>query len=109
MDNPDKEFPGVRVLGTIGWIVIGLIIGYMAIEDSKQQFQLGAAMALFMGLYSFSLPNTPPKAKGEKVTAREVLGLDALSLMKKRSFAVMVISSVLICIPLSFYYGFANP
>lgn len=109
MDNPDKEFPGVRVLGTIGWIVIGLIIGYMAIEDSKQQFQLGAAMALFMGLFSFSLPNTPPKAKGEKVTAREVLGLDALSLMKKRSFAVMVISSVLICIPLSFYYGFANP
>ncbi|MEM6800434.1 MAG: nucleoside permease [Bacteroidota bacterium] len=108
MDNPDKEFPGVRVLGTIGWIVIGLIVGYMEIEESNAQFQLCGALALFMGLYSFSLPHTPPKAKGQAVTVKEILGLDALSLMKKRSFAVMVISSVLVCIPLSFYYVATN-
>ncbi|MEO1217430.1 MAG: nucleoside permease [Bacteroidota bacterium] len=108
MDNPDKDFPGVRVLGTIGWIVVGILVGTLAIEESNAQFQLCGVMALFMGLYSFSLPNTPPKAKGKEVTISDILGLDALSLMKKRSFGVMVISSVLVCVPLSFYYVATN-
>lgn len=108
MTDPDKEFPGIRVLGTIGWIVIGLIIGFLKIEPTVTPFYICIGASIVMGLYSFTLPPTPPKATG-KVTAREVLGLDALKLMKERSFAVLVIASVLICIPLSFYYGWANP
>jgi nucleoside transporter len=109
MTNPDKEFPGIRVLGTIGWIVIGLIIGFLKIEPTAIPFYICAGSSVAMGLYAFSLPATPPKAKGTSVSVREILGLDALKLMGERSFAVLVISSVLICIPLSFYYGWANP
>lgn len=109
MDNPDKEFPGIRVLGTIGWIVIGLIIGFLKIEPTAIPFYICAGSSVVMGLYAFTLPATPPKAKGTSVSVKEILGLDALKLMKERSFAVLVIASVLICIPLSFYYGWANP
>jgi nucleoside transporter len=69
---------------------------------------IAAGSSIIMGLYCFTLPHTPAPKKGEKVTVRDVLGLDALGLMKNRSFAVLVISSMLICIPLSFYYSFAN-
>ena len=109
MDDPAKEFPGIRVLGTIGWIVAGLLIGGMAIEDSNVQLQIGAMASLVLGIYSFFLPATPPKAKGEATTVWKLLGFDALKLMKDRSFAILVISSLLISIPLAFYYAFANP
>ncbi len=109
MDNPEKEFPSIRVLGTIGWIVAGVIIGLMKIEPTALPLQIGASISLLLGIYSFTLPNTPPKAKGEAVNVGKILGLDALKLMKDRSFAVLVISSLLISIPLSFYYNFTNP
>ena len=110
MDDPERQFPGVRLFGTIGWIVVGLgIIGPLSLDPTVYPLMIAAGAGLAMGLYSFTLPHTPPKAKGEKITAREIMGLDALALLKKRSFAVVVIASVLICIPLSFYYTWANP
>lgn len=109
MDNPEKEFPSIRVLGTIGWIVAGIIIGLMKIEPTALPLQMGAGISLLLGIYSFTLPNTPPKAKGEAINVGKILGLDALKLMKDRSFATLVISSLLISIPLSFYYNFTNP
>lgn len=108
MKDPSSQFPGVRVLGTISWIIVGLIVGFMGVEDLNTPILIASGASVVMGLYCFTLPHTPAPKKGEKVTARDVLGLDALGLMKNRSFAILVISSMLICIPLSFYYSFAN-
>ena len=108
MDDPGKEFPSVRVLGTISWIVVGLLIGYLNIESEATPILIAAGMSVVMGLYCFTLPHTPPKSKGEKAKWQDVIGLDALKLMKERSFAVLFVASLLICIPLSFYYSFAN-
>ena len=109
VENQEKDFPGIRVLGTIGWIAAGLFIGFLAMEKSVVPIQIAAASSVLMGLYCFTLPHTPPKAKGQKAGIREILGLDALSLMKDRSFATVIISSFLICIPLAFYYAWTNP
>jgi nucleoside transporter len=108
MASPEKQFPAVRVFGTIGWIVAGLIVGFMKVEATALPLQIAALCSIVLGLFSFALPHTPPKSLGHKVTVRDVLGLDALGLMKDRSFAVFVIGSLLICIPLGFYYGFTN-
>lgn len=109
MDDPKKEFPPIRVLGTIGWIVAGLLISFLDLEDSVQVFKIGALVSVILGIYSFFLPHTPPKSKGQKPTIRDVLGLDALALMKDRSFAIFILCSLLISIPLAFYYSFTNP
>jgi len=108
MDDPGKEFPGVRVLGTISWIVAGLIVGFLNVESQDTPILIAAGMSVVMGLYSFTLPHTPPKRREEKASWQDIIGLDALKLMKERSFAVLFIASLLICIPLSFYYSFAN-
>ena len=103
VSNPEKEFPGLRVWGTIGWIVAGLALTAIGWEKSIHMFYLTAAAALALGLYSFTLPDTPPIKEG-KVSARQILGLDALSLLKNRSYLIFMLSSFLICIPLAFYY-----
>ncbi len=108
MEDPGKQFGPIRVLGTLGWIVVGLIIGTMKIEASALTFQIAAACSMLLGLYSFLLPHTPPKVSGP-VSVRDVLGLDAIALFKDRAFTTVFIASVLICIPLAFYYSFANP
>jgi nucleoside transporter len=108
MDDPAREFPRVRVLGTIGWIVAGYVIDYMGFGRSAGMFQAAGAASLALGLFSLALPYTPPAKLGHPIAARDILGLDALKLMKDRSFAIFVLGSFLICIPLQFYYAFAN-
>ncbi len=108
MQNPGKEFPAVRVLGTIGWIVAGLTIGFLRLESTAVPMRIAAASSLGLGMFCFVLPHTPPTRVAERVTARDVLGLDALQLLRDRSFAIFVIGSFLVSIPLQFYYAFAN-
>lgn len=108
MENPSRQFPSVRVLGTLGWIAVGILVSALKIDTTAMPLKLAAGASLAMGFYSFLLPNTPPKSKGKAVTVREIIGLDALKLMKDRSFAVFVVCSLLICIPLAFYYNFTS-
>jgi nucleoside transporter len=146
LDDPARQFPGVRVAGTIGWIVAGLLVGSLfitgtsllhpllvgfrldhpfgiprtialgsdllpttKIEASAIPLQIAAVAQFVLGLYSLALPHTPPARRDTSATVRDVLGLDALALMKQWSFLVFVIGSFLICIPLQFYYTFTNP
>jgi nucleoside transporter len=111
MASPERQFPAVRVLGTIGWIVAGVIIGWLSWEQQGQlagTFRMAAVASLILGVFSFLLPATPPTRRGEKATVRDILGLDALGLLKHRSYLVFFISSIAICIPLAFYYNFTN-
>ena len=111
MENPSKEFASIRVLGSVGWIVAGLIIGYFGWEGSqtlKNTFYMSSIASAFLGFYSFTLPNTPPKLGSNKLKIREILGLDALSMLKDKGFLFFFIASILICIPLAFYYQHAN-
>ena len=119
MKDPSKEFAFVRVFGTIGWIVAGLIISYVFLWDSSEGIESGllrntflmvAIASAVLGLFSFTLPKTPPRVdRSQKVSISSILGLDALKLLKDKNFLVFFISSVLICIPLAFYYQNANP
>jgi len=117
MTDPGKEFPGIRVLGTIGWIVAGLTILVLNkyvytetnVEATVTPFWLGVGASAILAVYSFFLPDTPPKSTGQKVTIGDIIGVKALTLLKEPSFAIFLAASVLICIPLSFYYNFTNP
>jgi nucleoside transporter len=114
MRDPDKQFPAVRVLGTIGWIVAGVTIGWLGWEQGGQlslTFKMAAVASLILGLFSFTLPATPPTRKAgdsERLSVGDMLGLEALGLLKSRSYLVFFLSSIAICIPLAFYYNFTN-
>ena len=108
MRDPGKEFPGIRVLGTIGWIAAGYVIDLMGFGRTSGMFQAAAISSVVLGAFCLALPHTPPAKLGHAISARDVLGLDALKLMKERSFLIFVLGSFLICIPLQFYYAFAN-
>ncbi|WP_285010679.1 nucleoside permease [Pedobacter faecalis] len=112
MTDPGKEFPSIRVFGTIGWIVAGLTIGWLNWEQDGNlvlTFKMAAIASLILGLFSFVLPHTPPVKKGEKTSFGDIIGLDAIGLLKNRSFLIFFLSSVAICVPLAFYYNFTNP
>ena len=111
MNNPEKEFSFVRVWGTIGWIAAGLLIGWLAWEQKGtlvNTFHLTALISAVLGVFSFTLPNTPPPKAGSKTTFGEIIGWDAIKLLKDRNFLIFFLSSLLICIPLAFYYQETN-
>ncbi len=107
MSDPGREFPPIRVLGTIGWIVAGLMVGSLGLEATAMPMRLAAGASLLLGVFCLALPHTPPQVS-RRATLGDVLGLDALKMLRDRSFAVFVLGSFLICIPLQFYYAFAN-
>ncbi|MEO1010478.1 MAG: nucleoside permease [Bacteroidota bacterium] len=113
MKDPSKEFASVRVFGTVGWIVAGLLISYLNWDSQegisegllRNTFLMAAISSILLGLFCFTLPKTPPKMdRTKKSGIWEVLGLDALRLLKDRNFLVFFLTSILICIPLAFYY-----
>jgi len=112
MTDPSKDFPWVRVFGTLGWIVAGVTIGWLGWEQSGTlvlTFKMAAGASLILGLLSFTMPDTPPAKKGQKVTFGDIIGLDSIGLLKNKSYLVFFLASVAICIPLAFYYNFTNP
>jgi nucleoside transporter len=108
MTDPGKQFPWIRVFGTIGWILAGLIIGIFPIEKYESTFYLAAIASVSLGLFSYLLPNTPPKGKGKEASVASHLGADAFVLFKDRSYLIFFIAAILVCVPLSFYYSLAN-
>ncbi|MCY9544101.1 MFS transporter [Paenibacillus alvei] len=104
-----KTFPMIRVFGTIGWIVAGILIGQLGYSDSSVIFYISAIASVLQGVFSFTLPHTPAPAKGKPLSARDLLCLDALYMLKDRSYCIFIVCSMLICIPLAAYYSFASP
>jgi len=112
LQNPSKQFPLIRIFGTVGWMVAGIIIGLLGWEKTGTlvlTFRMAAIASLALGLFSFTLPDTPPPKRGQKVSFGEIVGLDAIGLLKRKSYLVFFLASVAICIPLAFYYNFTNP
>jgi nucleoside transporter len=118
MDAPSRDFPKVRVWGTIGWIVAGLAISYVFDWDAPaalthgalhNTFTMCAASSFLLGAYSFTLPRTPPlgAAQGRR-SLGSLLGFDALEMLRERNFAIFFCASILICVPLAFYYQDTN-
>lgn len=113
--DQEKQFPLIRVFGTIGWIIAGLFISYVlgpllgvVAEQTEWPVRTAAVASILLGLYSFTLPHTPPSAAGQRVSLRSILGLDALAQLGDRSFYVFIVASFLLCIPLAAYYNFTQ-
>jgi len=118
MQQPEKEFSGVRIWGTLGWVAAGVLISALTWDSPEgltagllqNTWKLAAGVSLLLGLYSFTLPATPPQAKtSDPFLLKDILGLDALRLLTHKNYAIFFLSSILICIPLAFYYQNASP
>jgi nucleoside transporter len=114
MTNPSKEFPWIRVLGTVGWIVAAFVISYLGWDTKGNEaalgntFKMAGIASIALGLFSFTLPSTPPVKKDARTSLGDILGLEALRLLKHKPYLVFFLSSVAISIPLAFYYNFTN-
>ena len=108
LKQPDKDFFNIRVFGTIGWIVVGWIVAYYKLEQSESPILIASFLSFALGVFAFLLPKTLPKSTSTTKGIKQWLGLDALSLFKNRSFIILIIASLLVSIPLSFYYSFTN-
>ena len=106
--NPAKEFPLVMLMASVGWIAAGLVVSWLEVETTAGMFRLAAGAAFAMGVYSLTLPHTPPKGANTPMSLGTLLGFDALKLMRERSFATFMVCSFLICVPLSFYFSWMN-
>lgn len=107
MADPGKQFPVVRVFGTIGWVISGFMIARLGIEKTGATFHMAAIVSAILGVYSFLLPDTPPQGKTQS-SARSILGIDAFVLFRDKPYLIFFIAAIFVCIPLSFYFGFAN-
>src|SRR4030042_6271417 len=107
MSDPGKQFPLVRVFGTVGWVIAGFMIAILGIEQTPSTFYMAAIVSVALGLFSFMLPDTPPQAKTPS-SAKSVMGIDAFVLFKDKPYLIFFIAAIFVCIPLSFYFGFAN-
>lgn len=108
MSDPGRMFPWIRVFGTVGWIVAGVMITALGIEGTAVTFQMASVASLSLGVFSLILPDTPPKGKAAGGSARSAIGAEAFVLFHNKAYLIFFIAAVLVCIPLSFYYGFAN-
>ncbi|MDR9364120.1 MAG: MFS transporter [Balneolaceae bacterium] len=117
IQDQEKEFPVIRVFGTVGWIVAGLTVSFGLVgfvsegitpEATALPLYLTSIASIVLGLYSFTLPHTPPPAKGETVSVRSIVGVDALKQLGSKSFYIFLASSLLISIPLAAYYNFTQ-
>ena len=108
MVNPEKEFPSIRVFGTIAWIAVVNLVGYLGVGDNAYIFRIAMISAIVMGALSLILPDTRPVDVNKRMRIGDIIGKDAFVLFKDRSYLVFFLSSILICIPLSFYYAWAN-
>jgi nucleoside transporter len=108
MREPQQEFGPIRVFGTIGWIIAGLLVGNLGIEATAVPMQMAAGCSALLALYCFTLPDTPPLATTKAFKLHQIIPLDAIRLLRHRSMAIFALASFLICIPLQFYYAFTN-
>jgi nucleoside transporter len=109
MKDPRQDFGSIRVLGTAGWIVAGLLIGFQRLEATPMPMRLAAVSSILMAVYCLTLPHTPPLGKSSGLRLRAIFPVESVILFKDRSFAIFALASFLICIPLQFYYAFTNP
>ena len=115
LEDTERDFPRVRVLGTIGWIFSGVVVGFVPtmlgfddISTTSMPFVVTAVASILLAVYALFLPDTPPQSSGSAIDLKELLGLNALGMLKDKAFAVFALCSFLFCIPLAFYYQFAN-
>jgi nucleoside transporter len=109
MKDPQKDFGPIRVLGTAGWIVAGLCVGFLRWETTAMPMRLAAGTSILMAVYCLTLPHTPPLGRSTGFSLRGLFPVESISMLRDRSFAVFALASFLICIPLQFYYAFTNP
>lgn len=106
--DSEKQFPVIRVFGTIGWIAAGFLVGSVLKADATAlPLQIAAGASFALGIYSFLLPHTPPVGKGQPMSLSQALGLESLGMLKDFNFLIFAVASMLICIPLQAYYAYA--